>query len=800
MKLIDFAFRCIATVGAVVAVACVDQSFDLKDVSTEVTIGQGTTQLYVGTLEQKSIKELLGEEKIDGLGKDEEGNFIFSYSGEGKPIVIDGIENSYPVAGLENRFVVEYPTFDFDMTGIVIDEHENVNFNDDELGEMLPSNSGTITEDVASMLPRLQGTFDRTFSSKDLHLLADVPEQIENIHRITFRDIESGHTGAPMRLTVDFKGLAGINGGGVVDFEIELKGGIFRLVNEQNELVVEGNSYQQSYDVESGAESVEFVIYVESVENTTHLNNDHQLDIPLELSCKMSFDLEAKGGEFNIIDAPEFAIYANFEYGDAEILLNDDIALVEYNPEVPQQVKIKGLPTEIKSINSLELMEGTMLNFYVNGFDWLGDNAEKVAVEVTVPSYLVLDVASGSGDYEYDAESGVLTTTLADIADGVEMGIERIDFGGEGIAPDANGEIILDLDFNINVHFVEGASVKVSSLAYEGDLEVTAGVRDMDVVVKSVSGKVDYSYVIDQEVDISSEDMELGDLEIGGVGLSPIIRLNIVNPFTIPLVANGELRDDTNRELRLENIPIKAAEYVGGEIVPTRSCIVVATEERRGEFADKDVYFIAVDFDEFLKGVIPSKLSANLSVDVDSESVNTLYLAEQFEIFYDFSVEVPIAFNDKLDIRYEDEFTGFNSVFTDIYESVEEFGFKFGDVTFVAYVKNTTPLAFEVEAEVINTSGEKVSVPISFVEGYDRIAGSTDGKSVVESTVRLNLGDGELFGLEQLAEIDGIRIRLNALCDAEERTYLNENQWIEAKVMLELNGGITVDIKDTLEE
>jgi hypothetical protein len=514
----------------------------------------------------------------------------------------------------------------------------------------------------------------------------------------------------------------------------------------------------------------------------------------------MSFDLEAKGGEFNIIDAPEFALYANFEYGDAEILLNDDIALVEYNPEVPQQVKIKGLPTEIKSINSLELMEDTMLNFYVNGFDWLGDNAEKVAVEVTVPSYLVLDVASGSGDYEYDAESGVLTTTLADIADGVEMGIERIDFGGEGIAPDANGEIILDLDFNINVHFVEGARVTVSSLAYEGDLEVTAGVRDMDVVVKSVSGKVDYSYVIDQEVDSNKEDVELGDLEIGGVGLSPIIKLNIVNPLTIPLVANGELRDDTNRELRLENIPIKAAEYVGGEIVPTRSCIVVATEERRGEFADKDVYFIAVDFDEFLKGVIPSKLSANLSVDVDSESVNTLYLAEQFEIFYDFSVEVPIAFNDKLDIRYEDEFTGFNSVFTDIYESVEEYGFKFGDVTFVAYVKNTTPLAFEVEAEVINTSGEKVSVPISLVEGYNRIAGSKDGKSVVESTVRLNLGDGELFGLEQLAEIDGIRIRLNALCDAEERTYLNENQWIEAKVMLELNGGITVDIKDTLEE
>lgn len=800
MKLIDFAFRCIATVGAVVAVACVDQSFDLKDVSTEVTIGQGTTQLYVGTLEQKSIKELLGEEKIDGLGKDDEGNFIFSYSGEGDPIVVDGINNSFPVAGFENTFVVEYPTFDFDMTGIVIDEHENVNFNDNELGVMLPSNSGTITEDVASMLPRLQGTFDRTFSSKDMHLLVDVPEQIENIHRITFRDVESGHTGAPMRLTVDFKGLAGLNGGGVVDFEIELKGGIFRLVNEHNELVVEGNRYQQRYDVASGAESVEFVIYVESLENTTHLNNDHQLDIPLELSCKMSFDLEAKGGAFNLIDEPEFALYANFEYGDAEILLNDDIALVEYNPEVPQQVKIKGLPTEVKSINSIDLMEDTALNLYVNGFEWLGDSAEKVAVEVTVPSYLVLDAASGAEYYEYDAESGVLTTTLADIAGGVVMGIDRIDFGSEGIVPDANGEILLDLDFNINAHFVEGASVKVSSLAYEGDLEVTAGVRDMDIVIKSVSGKVDYSYVLDKEFDINIEDMELGDLEIGGVGLSPIITLNVINPLTVPLVANGELRDDTSRELKLEDIPIKAAEYVDGEIVPTRSCIVVATEERRGEFADKDVYFIAVDFDEFLKGVVPSKVDVSLNVGVDSEVVNTVYLADKFEIRYDFSVEVPVAFNDKLDISYEDEFTGFNSVFTDIYESVEEFGFKVGDVTIVVDVKNTTPLAFDVEAEVINMSGEKVSVPISFVEGYDRIAGSTDGKSVAESAVRLNIGDGEAFSLEQLTEIDGIRFRLNASCDAEECTYLNENQWVEARVMLELNGGITVDVKEIMEE
>lgn len=800
MKLIDFAFRCIATAGAVVAVACVDQSFDLKDVSTEVTVGQGTTQLYVGTLEQKSIKELLGEEKIDGLGKDDEGNFIFSYSGEGDPIVVDGIENSFPVAGFENTFVVEYPTFNFDMTGIVIDEHENVDFNDNELSELLPSNSGTITEDVASMLPRLQGTFDRTFSSKDMHLLVDVPEQIENIHRITFRDVESGHTGAPMRLTVDFKGLADINGGGVVDFEIELKGGIFRLVNEHNELVVEGNRYQQRYDVASGAESVEFVIYVESVENTTHLNNDHQLDIPLELSCKMSFDLEAKGGEFNLIDEPEFALYANFEYGDAEILLNDDIALVEYNPEVPQQVKIKDLPAEVKSINSIDLMEGTMLNLYVNGFEWLGDSAEKVAVEVKVPSYLVLDAASGAEYYEYDAESGVLTTTLADIAGGVVMGIDRIDFGSEGIAPDANGEILLDLDFNINAHFVEGASVKVSSLTYEGDLKVTAGVRDMDIVIKSVSGKVDYSYVLDKEFDINIEDMELGDLEIGGVGLSPIITLNVINPLTVPLVANGELRDDTSRELKLEDIPIKAAEYVDGEIVPTRSCIVVATEERRGEFADKDVYFIAVDFDEFLKGVIPSKMDVSLNVDVDSEVVNTVYLADKFEICYDFSVEVPVAFNDKLDISYEDEFTGFNSVFTDIYESVEGFGFKVGDVTFVVDVKNTTPLAFDVEAEVINMSGEKVSVPISFVEGYDRIAGSTDGKSVAESAVRLNIGDGEAFSLEQLTEIDGIRFRLNASCDAEERTYLNENQWVEARVMLELNGGITVDVKEIMEE
>ena len=785
MKPKDFALRCLAVVCAVVIVSCVDKNYNLDDVSTEVTVITNKTKLFIGELENKSIGDLLGDKEVDGLVKDENGNYTYSYSGKGEPQAIEGIDASYTVPGIKNKFKVDYPSFNLDMEGIDLKEESDVAVGDNFI-KMLPE-SGKLPSYVASTMPAMTGSFSKTFNGEDMHLLFDLPEQVDNIAKILFKEIESGHHGAPMHLTVDFRGFSGINGGGYIDFKLNLNGGTFRLADNSGNIICDGNEYTTRYVVEEGVDKVDFVIYVESIENTTALNDRHQLDIPLELTCDMTFDLKAKEGSFDLTKMPHFALSADFEFGDAEIVMNGDASLVEYHPTEPQKVKINGLPKELKSINNIALKDGATLNFYADGLEWLGENAESVAVEVELPEYLVLHAVSGAG-YEYDEATHTLSTTIADINDGVELDIEALDFGAEGVSPDENGEITIDLDFDINAHFAEGENVKVSSLVHDKNLEITTGIEDIELTVKAVSGRVDYTYTLKQDFNIKTENMDLGELVIEGIGLSPVITLNVENPLTLPLVANGVLSDDTDRRLEFGDITLEPATYENGDIVPSKNKIVIA-----GERPEYDCTFVEVDFDELLAGVVPSLLSVELAVSVDSSEEHTLYVDDVFAINYDYSIDVPVALNNKLSISYADEFGGFSSLFS----QVAQYDVHVGDVTIVVEITNTTPLALLAEAELQDENGEAVDLIVEFEEGNGRVDGSKDGNAEKVSTLRLNVAnkDGKGLDVAKLAEVDGIAFKVSAKSDAEGDVAINEDQYIGATLWLELSN-VTADIKD----
>lgn len=785
MKPKDFALRCLAVVCAVVVVSCVDKNYNLDDVSTEVTVITNKTKLFIGELENKSIGDLLGNKKVEGLVKDENGNFTYSYSGKGEPQAIEGIDASYTVPGIKNKFKVDYPSFNLDMKGIDLNEESDVVVGENFINE-LPE-LGQLPSYLVSTMPAMTGSFNKTFSGEDMHLLFDLPEQVDNIAKIKFKDIESGHHGAPMHLTVDFGGFSGINGGGVINFNLNIEGGKFRIVDENGELLTEGNEFSEQYTVAAGADKVDFVIYVESLENTASLNAEHQLDIPLSLSCYMTFDLKAKEGSFDLKDMPHFALSADFEFGDAVIVMNGDVSLVEYHPTEPQKVKINGLPKELKSINNIALKDGATLNFYAEGLEWLGENAESVAVEVELPEYLVLHAVSGAG-YEYDEATHTLSTTIADINDGVELDIEALDFGAEGVSPDENGEITIDLDFDINAHFTGGENVNVSSLVHDKNLEITTGIEDIELTVKAVSGRVDYTYTLKQDFNIKTENMDLGELVIEGIGLSPVITLNVENPLTLPLVATGVLADDTDRRFEFGDITLEPATYENGDVVPSKNKIVIA-----GERPEYDCTFVEVDFDELLAGVVPSLLSVELAVSVDSSEEHTLYVDDVFAINYDYSIDVPVALNDKLSISYADEFGGFSSIFS----QVAQYDVHVGDVTIVVEITNTTPLALLAEVELQDKNGEAVDLIVEFEEGNGRVDGSKDGNAEKVSTLRMNVAnkDGKGLDVAKLAEVDGIAFKVSAKSDAEGDVALNEDQYVGATLWLELSN-VTADIKD----
>lgn len=782
MKLQKYACRIFAAMLIVATTACVDSDFRIDEVSGEVTLISGKTKVYVGALDQMTLGDLLGDTEIEGLEKDAEGNYAYTYSGKGETIKIEDFENKFTIPGTESSFSVEYPSFSLDMEGVIIDEDADIVVNTELLSQL---GTGTLPEALLSQIPSLNGSFSKTFSGDDMHLLFDVPEQVDNIKSITFKDIESGHHGAPLHLTVDFAGLAGVNGGGKVNIQLGLQGGKFRMLDANNQLC-EGNEYQEEYTIEHGTDKLDFVLYIESVENTTQLNANHALDLPIELSCDVTFDIATKAGNFDLSERPNFSLYADFEYGDAEILMSNDAKIMEYTPTEFTKINVTNLPKEVKAINSIELADGAVIDFYAHGLDWLGENGDKVLIEVAMPEYLILHAVPGAG-YEYDEERHVLKTTISDINDGVNIEIDRLDFGAEGLVPDENGSLQLELGFDVNAYFANDATLTLSSLEHSGAVVITTGISEVDLSLKSISGVVDYSYVFEPKEPIAL-DVEGIDVEIGGLGISPVITLNIENPLTIPLQLEGKLFDDCGREIELK-ATLNPATYENGKVVSALNKVVIANKKPAYE-----CIFVEVDFDEELKGKLPSMFDFEFTVGVSGDTVQTLYVPEKLEINYDYNVTIPVALNDRLSISYAGEAAELNEIFAQL----EGYNVRVGDVVVVAEVTNTTPLALEAQAELFNIDGSKSDAQVAFEEGHGRIGGSKDGVTPEVSTLRLALGTdgGNGIVVDDLTSIDKLTFAVSAASDAVGDVALRDEQYIAVKLWIEIDGGITIDIND----
>ena len=109
MRAKQYVYRLLGAVCAFATIACVDQSFDLSNVSTEVTVGSGTTTLPLGYLNDKSLGELLEGNDIEGLHADENGDLSYRYAGESETIDIEGITTEFDIPEVTSPFIVEYP-------------------------------------------------------------------------------------------------------------------------------------------------------------------------------------------------------------------------------------------------------------------------------------------------------------------------------------------------------------------------------------------------------------------------------------------------------------------------------------------------------------------------------------------------------------------------------------------------------------------------------------------------------------------------------------------------------------------
>ena len=798
MKVKNLIYHTLVVVCAVVFVSCVDRDFNLNEVSNEVTLGSGTTTLPLCKLEKQSIDDMLGNLEFEGLTKDEDGNYLFSYASQREQITIEGVPTSFEIPKVESSFDVLFPEFALSGMGVTMSNYDDIVIDYAGLSSYIDSTTQgvyTLPDIPGLTYPSFSGRYDNVFNYEDAHLHIDIPEQIDAIHKIYFKDKESGHHGAPMHISVDLNGLADINGGGIIHFSISQQGGNFTLLDENDNVVCNGNSYEVVHIVESGDKSIDLVLYVESITNDRALNPDHSLDVDLSMTCDVDFELQSKPGTFDVGNKPTMSFVADFEFGDAEVVINNNIDIITYDGGEGFDININNLPAEVKSINTIALQPGAELTLFTDGLEWLGDNADVIEVVAHLPDYLVLHSLDGV-EYEYSDEGHQITTTIADLNDGVVIGLDAIDFGEEGIVPE-NGTINLHFAPEMRAHFNTDADIRVSNLILDSEnLRVTAGIDRTNIELRSISGKIAYDYT--QELSFELPSLQDIDFEFGGLGLSPVFVINVENPLTIDAGMSAEIIPVVEgavceeRTIRLTDIAIKAASVSGDVVTPTQTQLVLGKADRRDEYSDERYTFVECDIDNLLVGAIPERVDIKLTLNTDADKRITLYTSENFNVGYDYALSLPLEFDKTLNIKYESEV---DFVISDVTMPAE---FKAGDMALIADVVTTIPLDFSVDVELLDAEGNPVQAQLVLADGADRVRGSEDGVTEANSTLRMEFklgGDGDI---DQLFDIGSIHLKLEAMGASDNAVKINANQYIFATLKLELTGGITVDLESLL--
>jgi hypothetical protein len=589
--------------------------------------------------------------------------------------------------------------------------------------------------------------------------------------------------------------VAAINGGGKLTYNFKIEGGSFRLLNDKGELICDGTSYGNEHPFASGAESVEFVVYLESISNSNAIDENHRLDIPLKLTYEMGFEFTTKAGTVNLSDKPEINFDADLAYKDAEVTMDSDTIIAECKVESGHPVIIKNLPSELKGLNRVGMKpEGAELNFYVKGMEWLGKDMEDVEVVATLPECLKLYYIDGE-NYVYDASANELTTTVEELDKGIVVGVEALDFGAEGLVPE-DGEIAIEFTPSIVTRFKEDAHINISSLQYDGNLNLEVGIAATTFSVESLSGKVDYTYEVEQSVVLEG----IGDIDlvVNGVGLKPVIEVGISHPLTMSAKVSGSVVPSVNGETVEENVVafsdvvLPSATFANGEIVPAEVTLIIADESLRANYADERYTFVACDVTKLLLGTLPEALDVKLQLGVDSEQVQTLYIAEEFAIGYSYSFNVPFAVDESFDVGYSDEIGGLGETFAEL----AEYDIKVGDVAVIATVTNSTPLQLGAEVTLKDINGNPTAAQLTIADNAI-IEGSADGTTPKESVLRFELDLGGDGSVANVAEVDAIAFELVATSAAQDCSVpLNINQTLGVKLQLELAGGITIDIDD----
>lgn len=356
---------------------------------------------------------------------------------------------------------------------------------------------------------------------------------------------------------------------------------------------------------------------------------------------------------------------------------------------------------------------------------------------------------------------------------------------GEGEIPDKNRTI------TINGLVTMQGQVVTSGINGSGSLTMTLDVTLEEMTANSVTG------VIQPEIKAETTNIELNDLpdflkdeETRMDITNPVILLRAENQLETPVEVDAVLTP-MKGNAQIDGKEVKVGSGYGKTPVVLASGKNVIALSRTGECTIEGVTSnVKVEDINDLLETIPDDIEVDLQPVVRNEGYYTAELGRAYEMPSSYEVDVPLSFEQNLNIVYNDSVQDLNKDLNDLDKVILK------KANVLLTVDNAIPLKLQLKRENVLIKdvygNELTAVKKTIEEDKQYVTESTDGEKPVTSELVLNLTSEDTAFL---SKIDRICFKLTAVPGSATGVPLKDTQWLKVtSIKLSVPGGVNVDL------
>lgn len=356
---------------------------------------------------------------------------------------------------------------------------------------------------------------------------------------------------------------------------------------------------------------------------------------------------------------------------------------------------------------------------------------------------------------------------------------------GEGEIPDKNRTI------TINGLVTMQGQVVTSGINGSGSLTMTLDVTLEEMTANSVTG------VIQPEIKAETTNIELNDLpdflkdeETRMDITNPVILLRAENQLETPVEVDAVLTP-MKGNAQIDGKEVKVGSGYGKTPVVLASGKNVIALSRTGECTIEGVTSnVKVEDINDLLETIPDDIEVDLQPVVRYEGYYTAELGRAYEMPSSYEVDVPLSFEQNLNIVYNDSVQDLNKDLNDLDKVILK------KANVLLTVDNAIPLKLQLKPENVLIKdvygNELTAVKKTIEEDKQYVTESTDGEKPVTSELVLNLTSEDTAFL---SKIDRICFKLTAVPGSATGVPLKDTQWLKVtSIKLSVPGGVNVDL------